>query len=139
MILALPGCENADPDLFRPVTGPGATGPASLALDIQPTFTASCAISGCHAGPSPAAGLSLEAGRLYTAPFGAVGVPSIEAPLLLRIEPGRSDRSYLVDKLEGSQLQAGGSGEQMPLGLPELDAVFIGQLRSWIDDGALDN
>ncbi|GAB4369874.1 MAG: hypothetical protein Kow0062_04150 [Acidobacteriota bacterium] len=138
LALACAGCKNDDAVVLRPPAAPDLTDPVSLALDIQPTFTASCALSGCHAGAFPVAGLTLEEGRLYEPGLGAVGVASAQAPLL-RIEPGASDRSYLVDKLEGTQGQVGGVGARMPLGGPPVSAEFLEALRTWIDDGAPDN
>jgi hypothetical protein len=66
-------------------------------------------------------------------------VSSHQAPALLRIEPGRSDRSYLVNKLEGTQGAVGGFGLQMPRFAPPLDAETIQVIREWIDQGAQDN
>ncbi len=57
------------------------------------------------------AGLALEAGRSLTA---LVGVQSTESKLL-RISPGEPDKSYLIQKLKGTQLNVGGQGKQMPL------------------------
>jgi hypothetical protein len=84
-------------------------------------------------------GMSLEAGKLYEPVVGAVGVASLEAPGLKRIDPGSSVSSYLVAKLEDKQVSVGGGGGRMPLGAPPLDPIEIQVIRDWIDQGAQDN
>jgi hypothetical protein len=131
---------------------PGAE--ISFSRDIQPIFNVGgCAAAFCHAsGAQLAAPMSLEEGRSYAS---LVGVPSCEAPLLKRVEPGSSATSYLIHKLEGTQsdlLAAGGCatcdfqfgsaancGSQMPLVGQPLDASLIRLIRDWIDQGAKDN
>ena len=62
-----------------------------------------------------------------------VGVPSIEVPGLLRVEPSNPDDSYLVQKLEGTAAV----GARMPLGSPNpLNAALIADIRAWIAAGA---
>ncbi len=133
LLAALPAaCENPDPHIFPDPLDPGGGGTVSLARDVQPLFTLHCV--GCHGGASPEAQLTLESGRLYDRTLGAVGVASWELPPLLRIEPGASDRSYLVRKLTGDGIV----GERMPLG-GSLSPGEIEIIREWIDDGARDN
>jgi hypothetical protein len=135
-LILLSACENDDIRLgdLAPAPLPGQA--VSLQNHVQPIFDANCAFPGCHGGSSPQMGMSLEAGRIFT---DVVGIPSIQAPALLRIEPGRSDRSYVIHKIEGTQVQADGSGQQMPPGGPYLSAEQIQLIREWIDQGALDN
>ncbi|MEW6169323.1 MAG: PE-PGRS family protein, partial [Pseudomonadota bacterium] len=64
-----------------------------------------------------------------------VGVASLEVPELLRVAPGDPDNSYLVHKLEGSQAV----GSRMPLGGPFLSEAEIGEVRQWIESGALND
>src|SRR3990172_5191253 len=111
--LAAAGCENDHARIgLTPELPPPGT-PVSLERDVQPIFDLHCAFSGCHGGSAPQEGMSLEASRTFD---DLVGVSSRQAPALLRIEPGRSDRSYLIHKLEGSQDGAGGGGGRMPFG-----------------------
>lgn len=61
-------------------------------------FTLSCALSGCHSGAAPTAGLLLTAASSFS---NLVNVSSNEVPMLNRITPGDADNSYLVQKVEG--------------------------------------
>lgn len=85
----------------------------------------------CHAGASAPLALSLEAGLSYG---NLVNVASVEAPALMRVQPGKPDSSYLVLKLEGAPGIVGG---RMPLGLPLLSPAEITAVRNWIAAGAL--
>jgi len=67
-----------------------------------------------------------------------VGVPSDESPLL-RVAAGESSQSYLMHKLDGTQLTVGGSGQRMPRNGPELPQSLRDMVRDWIDAGALNN
>ncbi len=93
-------------------------------------FTTNCAISGCHSDPSPPLGLLLSSPNSFA---NIVNVPSIQVPGLMRVNPGDSANSYLVQKVEGTA----SVGLQMPLNLPPLPVEKIQVLRSWIDKGAL--
>ena len=103
---------------------------------IQPVFTANCAISGCHTGESlpfgglAGAGLVLTAGSSYEA---LVGKPSKLDPERSYVTPGRSSESILVLKLEG----ASETGSRMPLGGDPLAPEIIQLIKDWIDQGAL--
>lgn len=101
-------------------------------VDIQArVFNASCALSGCHAGATPQVGMSLAAGASFAA---LVGVPAVEAPTLLRVQPGNPADSYLVRKLEGT---AGIVGARMPFGGTPLTSDVINGIRAWINAGAI--
>ncbi len=95
-------------------------------------FNVSCALSGCHTGSSPAAGMNLSEGNAFT---NIVGVASTEVPSLQRIEPGNPDDSYLIQKVSGTAAV----GVQMPPGGTPLSNELIENLRDWVTDGALDN
>ncbi len=123
--------ENGNP-IGTPPPGDSVT----LSGDVQPILTANCAVSGCHAGTSPAVGQNLSAGQAYAA---IVNVPSQEAPDLMRVRPSLPDSSYLVHKIQGTQGSVGGSGGRMPLGGNPLTAEQIATIRAWITAGALDN
>jgi mono/diheme cytochrome c family protein len=122
-----------------PVTSTSTTSVAmpSFKNNIQPIFNANCVV--CHQinldVNQPQGGLSLEADNAYQ---NLVNVPSLESPLL-RVAPGEPDKSYLVNKLENTQDQVGGSGVQMPYGATPLSRAQIDMIIRWISDGAPDN
>ncbi len=99
--------------------------------DIAPLFRTKCAT--CHL-------TGQEAGKMALTPQSAianiVGVKSDEMPGLLRVVPGAPDKSYLVMKLEGTHIEHGGNGAQMPFGAPPLTPEEIAKIRLWIADGA---
>jgi len=97
--------------------------------DIQPIFDANCVV--CHQTGGTQGGLNLEEGESY----GATVLRNSEESKLLRIAPGKPDESYLIHKLEGSHIQVGGTGEQMPTTGP-LDSALIKIIRKWILEGA---
>ena len=140
LTLALPGalaaalsaCTNESPSLRIVSIVPPVNSPIGFSADVQPIFNRSCARSGCHAGTIVQQGLNLEAGKSYNL---LVGIPSNEDPTLKRVEPGKSDVSYLIHKLEGT-----GLGDRMPAdGPPYLPDGEIQLIKDWIDQGALDN
>jgi hypothetical protein len=102
---------------------------------LQPTFdsiqrnvlTAVC--TSCHSGAGAPLSLRLDEGAAYAL---LVNVPSVEAPTILRVQPGDPDASYLVQKLEGTAQV----GARMPLDQPPLPAETIAVIRQWIADGA---
>jgi hypothetical protein len=87
--------------------------------DVEPVFRSFC--YGCHSGPTPKAGLRLDAEA--PAMRGGVGGPVIT--------PGDSARSRLIQRIEGV-----GGEPRMPLGRTPLSAHQIAMLRAWIDQGA---
>ncbi len=93
-------------------------------------FTPSCALSGCHSGAAPQAGLTLQTGLSFQA---LVNQASSEVPALQRIEPGNPDDSYLIRKLEGTA----SVGVQMPRNAAPLSSEKIRAIRDWISAGAL--
>ena len=111
------------------------TGTAAVSLknDIQSIFNTSCVV--CHQGGSAPGGLSLEPGAAYK---NLVNAKSTESALM-RVAPGAPDKSYLVNKLRGTQVQAGGSGGQMPFGASPLPDSQIMLIERWITAGAPDN
>ena len=109
---------------------------ADFAADVQPIFSGNCAFSQCHASPATQEGLNLSAGVAYA---NIVGVAAQQLATMSRIEPGNADLSYLVNKLQGTQVAVGGSGSQMPLGAGQLDQADIETIRAWAQAGALNN
>lgn len=108
----------------------------TLSGDVQPILTASCALSGCHAGTSPAQGQNLSSGQTFS---NVVGVASAELPSMNRVTAGAPDNSYLVHKIQGTHLDVGGSGARMPFGRTALPQDAIDVIRAWIQDGAANN
>ncbi len=116
---------------------PLATGPDGDLPDPSATFTrvqgevfaVSCALSGCHSGASPAAGLDLSPAAAYGS---VVGVPAVQRSGMKRVEPGDPERSYLVKKMRGD---ADISGGRMPLGGPYVEAQ-VRLVSDWVRRGA---
>lgn len=120
----LAGCEHElplDPD--RPALN--ATF-ASLQANI---FTPKCAITGCHAGRAPKAGMNLSAGQAYE---NLVDQQSQFGPP--RVAPGDVENSVLYLKVSGTV-----AGARMPRGGPPLSQEEINAIRDWIAAGALNN
>ena len=112
-------------------TGTDDTGPSGLsfAIDVYaPIIMPSCS---CHADGSGGMKLGNDAASAFAA---IVGVPSNDVPGMSRVEPGDSDNSYLFHKVEGTQLDVGGEGNQMPVG--GLNPAQIDTIKQWIDGGA---
>ena len=99
----------------------------SFETDVAPILAQSC---GCHTGASPSAGLDLSPEAAYDALVGAMsgaGIPFVTA--------GDASQSYLINKLDGSQGDVGGSGVRMPMG-GELPDGEIDTIADWIEAGA---
>lgn len=103
----------------------------SFASDIQPIFSANCALASCHAAPGQH-GLILTAGQSYAL---LVNVNSVEVPAFMRVRPSLPDSSYVVIKIEGRQTV----GVRMPATGTPLSATNIQLIRNWISKGAQNN
>ena len=105
----------------------------TLASIQENVFTPSCALSGCHSGPS---GLSLPSGMDLTNAAASyanlVGVESRQEAGTMRVAAFDADSSYLVHKIEGTH----STGSQMPLGGAPLERPIIDAIRAWINSGA---
>lgn len=108
-----------------------ATQPSLYASQIAPLLESNCAV--CHLTGQEAGGMSLvgDDARGFL-----VDQPSQEAPAIKRVAAGDPDASYLVMKLEGTHIDHGGNGAQMPFGNPPLTKEQIALVRQWIKDGA---
>ncbi len=104
--------------------------------DVQPIFTGNCLFSGCHAGSSPEEGMSLGEGQTFSQ---VVNVAARQLPSMNRVTPNQPDNSYLVHKVQGTHLAAGGSGSRMPLNRSPLSQSDIDLIRAWIQAGAQSN
>lgn len=139
-LMSLPGCSTSgtqNPATNTSTTSTSSTTSAtsgvSFSKDIQPIFTNNCVI--CHQGTSGQGGLDLDPGAAYK---NLVNAASSESSLM-RVAPNSADKSYLLNKLNGTQGQAGGSGAQMPYGAPPLSQSQIDLIQQWISAGAPNN
>lgn len=127
MSVALAACSKSSP------VGPTGTSVSdttvSFSSQVQPIFTESCAVPGCHVtgGIAP---MSLQQGKAYA---DIVNVPSIEQPPYVRVKPYDADSSYLYLKITGR------AGTRMPLQRAPLDSADIATIRRWINQGARNN
>ncbi len=116
--------------------GGNGSGTPTLSGSVQPILSANCALSGCHAGSSPARNMNLSSGQTFS---NTVNVASEQVPTMDRIEPGQPDQSYLVHMIQGTFGQVGGMGPRMPLGGTPLTQAQIDVIRAWITAGAQNN
>ncbi len=118
----------------KSTSNPISSSNVSFKNDVQPIFTANCALSGCHATASPSAGnQNLSTGQAFN---NIVNVASYEIPTYLRVKPSNSDSSYLYMKITGA---SGISGARMPYGKAPLSSTDIQTIKDWIDEGAQNN
>jgi hypothetical protein len=127
----LAGCGGGNPSSTTSSTSTGK----SFSRDIQPIFNNNCVT--CHQGQGTGlpSSMSLEPSKSYA---NLVGVQSTESAEM-RVKAGAPDQSYLIAKLNGTQVAAGGSGAQMPLGSSPLPQSQIDLISQWITNGALNN
>lgn len=104
--------------------------PISFSVQVQPVFTTSCVNAGCH--PGGGAPFPLQATVSYN---NLVGVTATNGPCAgdKRVVPFNADGSALIKRVEGT------CGLQMPLGGTPLPADQIQLIRSWINQGAVNN
>lgn len=100
--------------------------------DIQKNIlNETCALAGCHAGPSPQAGLLLTSGNSYS---NLVNVKSVLNPNFNRVEPGNSLNSFLIKMLKNT-----GEGTSLMPPTGRLSNAQIDSISAWIDRGAINN
>lgn len=104
-----------------------------FATQVQPIFSSTCALGGCHSVGFPAAGMNLTATQAYA---NIVNVASTEVPALVRVAPGNPADSYLHRKITNAP---GIVGSPMPIGGYPMAAQQIEVITTWIAQGALDN
>ena len=110
--------------------------PATITLtQLQTTiFTPRCAV--CHTGNGTQLPGVMNLTSAAASFASLVNVTSLENPALKRVLPGQPNDSYIVHKLEGTDI---GTTSRMPLGGPFLDQPTIDTVRTWITQGALNN
>lgn len=130
-VLALAACSGGGEGDDNAPDDSGAATPSIFAEKVAPTLQTHCAT--CHLTGAEQGNVSLVPAKAVES---LVGVPSQEAPDILRVKAGDPDASYLVMKIEGTHLDHGGSGVQMPFGAPPLSDRQIADIRQWIAEGA---
>lgn len=120
------------PEASPVVETPPPVPTVSFSADVQPIFTANCALAGCHSGPRAILNQNLSAGLAFS---NIVGVRSVEVNTLNRIQPGDPDNSYLIQKVRG----VAAVGERMPFGRPSLADEAIATIIAWAAAGAPNN
>lgn len=110
-----------------------AAEPVSFARDLVPVFRSSCAA--CHLTGQEGGKLKLFPAAAYAS---LVNVPATTSGLL-RVKPGAPEHSYLLKKLDGTHLDAGGEGVRMPFGAAPLAPEIVLKIRAWIQAGAPNN
>jgi mono/diheme cytochrome c family protein len=93
---------------------------------VMEIFSRSCATSGCHAGKSPKAGLSLEAEKV---PGNLVGVKSMQNTKRMLIDAEDPAGSYLLLKITGGE---GMKGKKMPIFKKALTEDEIKAVTLWV-------
>ena len=106
----------------------------SFSTNIQPIFTSSCALSGCH-NSTAQEGLILLQGQAYANIVNVDSTQDTQQPVRKRVLPGDAANSYLVIKIEGNQTV----GARMPEGRSPLSSVRIQNIKNWVDRGAKNN
>jgi hypothetical protein len=97
----------------------------------------------CH-GLDAEGGLS-GLGACRSAHANLVDVASTTLPGRLRVEPGAAARSWLMQKLEGTQddfaaqCVGGECGDPMPLEPPRLEQATRDAIAAWIANGAVND
>jgi hypothetical protein len=125
--LLLAACDSSADEGADSETGGGMSHDA----DMQPIWDANC-VENCHSPGGLAEFLDLTDG--YPTLIDQASSQVTGGSL---VEPGSSANSYLVAKLRGTQMAAGGNGIQMPGGgQAPLDEATISMVEAWIDAGA---
>lgn len=106
----------------------------SFKTDLMPLLSSQCMF--CHVTGAENGGLNLGRREAYK----ALMAPSTEAPMP-RVTPGDAEKSYLIHKLRGTHVDAGGNGARMPMTDPPrpIDAGQLDLFVKWVEAGASDN
>lgn len=123
VVIGLSGCQYTTIDNSSIVAPPG---PVSYSNDVLPVLMKGCDGFGCHFGYE-ASGVELSS---YDYTVASIGTQYGS----LVVKPGDGASSPLVDKL----LPNPEFGQLMPIGIA-LTASEINIIKTWIDEGALDN
>ena len=108
----------------------------SLEFDLQPLLDSNCVQ--CHFLESAQGGLVLENGETWS---NLVDITSRQTTMN-RVTPLKPQQSYLLHKLRGTHIEAGGSGLPMPYSSEAnigLSMETIDMVERWILQGADNN
>jgi hypothetical protein len=109
--------------------------PVSYSADVKPILDAKC--NSCHHPDNPS---KVDLTNIFDPEIGALNRMSTwespSSPLI--IEPGHPERSFLVEKVIGTDL-IDHEGSRMPWILPRLTDEELATLETWIADGAPDD
>ena len=94
---------------------------------IYPLLARSCVV--CHMTSAAQAQLNLEPRMAFAS---LIGRRSTEALGMRLVAPGDPTKSYMVHKLAGTHIEAGGSGDRMPQNAPPLSEPEMELLVNWI-------
>ena len=135
VLLAVPACSSGSKTPAPAPTPTPAPATISFSKDVQPIFNNHCVT--CHQGQGPEqSNLTLEPRLSYN---NLVGVASTGNAALMRVKAGAVEDSYLIAKLTGTQVEAGGKGAQMPYNAAPLTQAQIDLISQWITQGAPNN
>ena len=102
----------------------------SYAKHVEPLVLANCL--GCHGAEEPKAKLVLEEGSGYGQ---LVGRRSVQVAMMMLVEPGELEASYLWLKLQHRAPEGKGM-PRTPTGVKKLRAAELELYRRWIEEGA---
>lgn len=111
------------------ITGSSTTSTVSFATQVQPIFTSHCTV--CHISLGQASFLPLTDGDSYG---NLVSKASTYTPGGTLVIPSNSTDSILYKRISGTS-----EGAQMPKGGSALSSSDQNLIKTWIDEGALDN
>ena len=119
--LAVIGCADFGSGILSDDDGGDDTATVFFGTQVLPIFQANCGGSFCHnpCGANNGRGLCLVS-------YATLSVSGV-------VISGDAENSALVQRLEGRQIP------RMPYGRLPLDDSLILRIRTWIDEGALDN
>lgn len=110
-------------------------GPVSYAADIRPIFQGKC-IS-CH---HPTSGIDVDLENPFDPEHGIINrantwVPNGSKETLI-VEPGNLENSFLLKKIEETNLDDHVDGSPMPMRIARVTAGELEDIKQWIRDGA---
>jgi uncharacterized protein (TIGR03118 family) len=134
--IALDAANNQTTSAAVSVTVDNPPAPAAATLTELQTniFGPRCSV--CHNGIGTALPGSMNLTSAASTFAALVNVDSGEQPALKRVKPNDSANSWVIHKLEGTDLNG---TARMPFGGPFLDQPTIDQVKGWIDAGAQNN
>ncbi|MEK7850372.1 MAG: Ig-like domain-containing protein, partial [Deltaproteobacteria bacterium] len=111
------------------ITGSSSTSTVSFATNVQPIFNSECTL--CHMSGGQAAFLPLTDGVSY---YNLVSKASTYTAGSKLVAPCDSSNSILYKRISGTS-----AGPQMPKGVSALSSSDQNLIKTWIDEGALNN